>query len=256
MGSALLTLLIGPFAAIFPQTWRRALPLMGNIRWGLAGFLSGLIEFIASIIALGHWYLFEMTRMTDAIVGSQSTSNHPIGLTDHQVSGASLLYLALHPFTWFLAFFFFEGAIRLCAAVATGSAIPVFPAFLFERLFFLLRHRSELQPAEVIRENASSFYGSIWERLHAARQSELSDQIRHTTLNSEEFLEISASRRKPDWIPPRTVRVDDVYYRLEGLVVGKGTRPFRYSLRRLEYGVPGRTVLLYSTGNAVPSARR
>jgi len=256
MASVLLTLLIGPLAAFFPRSWRRALPFAENVRWGLAALLSGLLEFAASIVALGHWYLFEMMRITDTIVSSQSSASHPMGITDHQVSGASLFYFALHPFTWLLAFFFFEGALRLCAAVATGSVLPAFPILLLERMLFLLRHRSELQPGQALRENAASFYEGIWERVHAARQPELPDQLRSTAVDSEEFLEISASRRKADWVPPKTVRVDDLYYRLEGFTVGKGTHPFHYSLRRLERGVPGRTVLLYNTGNATQFIRR
>jgi hypothetical protein len=47
------------------------------------------------------------------------------------------------------------------------------------------------------------------------------------------------------------VRVDDQYYRLEENSVENGPRPFRYRLRRLERGVPGRNVLLYKTEDAV-----
>lgn len=66
-----------------------------------------------------------------------------------------------------------------------------------------------------------------------------------------EILEIHASRMKQDWTPPRIVRYDDAYYRLERFSRGVGSRPFVYHLRRLSAGVPGRTVLLYQPEEAV-----
>src|SRR6266566_9626061 len=51
--------------------------------------------------------------------------------------------------------------------------------------------------------------------------------------------------------PPRTVRYQDTYYRLEAASLGERPRPFHYTLRRLPVGVPGRTVLLYTPADAV-----
>ncbi|HET9994792.1 MAG TPA: hypothetical protein VFQ18_05255 [Candidatus Acidoferrum sp.] len=72
----------------------------------------------------------------------------------------------------------------------------------------------------------------------------------------DEFLEIRASRRKVDWTPPRTVRYEDSYYRLEASSEGMPPRPFQYTLRRVSAGVPGRTVLIYSPEEAPVPARR
>jgi hypothetical protein len=62
----------------------------------------------------------------------------------------------------------------------------------------------------------------------------------------EEILEIRACRRKPEWNPPRTVRYQDSYYRLEASADGTPPLSFRYTLRKLSAGVPGRTVLIYA----------
>jgi len=66
----------------------------------------------------------------------------------------------------------------------------------------------------------------------------------------EEYLKIRASRKKEEWVAPKVVRVDGVYYRLEEAGVRKGTRPFWYRLRRLTAGVPGRNVIFYGTPGA------
>lgn len=68
---------------------------------------------------------------------------------------------------------------------------------------------------------------------------------------SGETLEICASRQKKEWDPPRVIRFEGAYYRLESYSVGVGARPFRYVLRRLAAGVPGRTVLIYDPPDAV-----
>jgi len=81
-----------------------------------------------------------------------------------------------------------------------------------------------------------------------ARVSEVPDQLRFRNSNGEEFLEIFAFRRKSDWTPPRVVRYQEAYFRLELCTVVSGPRPFRYTLRRLPAGVPGRSVLLYLPG--------
>ncbi len=73
------------------------------------------------------------------------------------------------------------------------------------------------------------------------------DEISFRNDKGEQILEISACCAKEDWTPPRVVRFKDSYYRLEACSQGMGRRPFRYTLRRLPAGVPGRSVLLYSS---------
>ena len=81
----------------------------------------------------------------------------------------------------------------------------------------------------------------------AARLETVPDELHYSMDSADEILLIRACRPKQDWIPPKVVRVDETYYRLEHASTEKGARPFRYRLRRLEAGVPGRNVLLYRT---------
>jgi hypothetical protein len=93
--------------------------------------------------------------------------------------------------------------------------------------------------------------GALRERLLTASWSIVSDELYFKSDASEEILEIHTSRRKEGWTPPRVVRIRDSYYKLEADSFGLPPRPFRYMLRRLPAGVPGRTVLLYSPADAV-----
>ena len=78
-----------------------------------------------------------------------------------------------------------------------------------------------------------------------ARLEDVQDELDYSTRGGEDLLEIRASRRKKEWIEPQIVRVEDVYYRLEGSWVGGGARPFCYRLKRLPAGVLGRSIIVY-----------
>ena len=89
-----------------------------------------------------------------------------------------------------------------------------------------------------------------------ARLSQVPDELCFAKNAAEEFLEIRAWRPKTDWTPPRVVRYEDHYYRLEECARSSAPRPFVYKLRRLAAGVPGRTVLIYSPDEAPVTANR
>src|SRR5260370_34879796 len=76
--------------------------------------------------------------------------------------------------------------------------------------------------------------------------AEVPDELCITGSPPDEMLEIRACRKKTDWNPPRTVRYEDNYYRLEACASGMPPRPFRYTLRKLSAGGMGRAVLIYS----------
>jgi len=239
----MLTYLLGPFAAFLPTRWRNALPLTGHISWLPATILSGALEILSAIIALGYWYLYLMARALSALVEK---------VDEHQASAAALILFALNPLTWLLLYFFVEGAVRLCSAAFTEMPYGTLPLYLLDRALLLVTNRNPPARQVSAPSNGQSFLGSIRERFLLSRLAVLPDELRYPTAGSQAILDICASRRKPDWLPPKVVRVDEIYYRLEELIVEKGPRPFRYRLTQLERGVPGRNVLLYNTGQSLP----
>jgi hypothetical protein len=179
---------------------------------------------VTAIAGLGLWYLSEMTG-------------------DHQE--AALLVFYTNPLTWILFYFFFEGAVRMCGAAFAEDVLGTMPIFVLERALFLVKNRREAKPGEVVRQNIKSLVESVREKLMVARLEEVPDELHYTRSGTDETLEVRASRRKEEWLTPKIVRIDEVYYRLEESSVEKGPRPFKYRLRRLEAGVPGRSVILY-----------
>jgi len=245
------TYIAGPIAALLPARWRRALPSTVCADWERAASLSGFLEILAAIVALGFWYMWEMTRRIAQIVDASEAGQIPVGLSEHQVQGAALAIFYMNPLTWILFYFFFEGAVRLCGAAFTENVLGTLPLYLLERIVFLARNRKEVKPREVVARNVKSIVESVRERLTVARLPEVPDELHYTRNGTEEMLEISASKRKEDWVSPKIVRVNEVYYRLEESTVEPGARPFRYHLRRLEAGVTGRNVVLYKSDDAL-----
>ena len=233
--------LIGPVLAFLPVRWRECLPYTKDLGWTRAGTASGIYEMTGTVVALGYWYMFQMTRGIGEILESTSQT----GADEYQVRGAALFLFYMHPLTWILFYFFFEGAVRMCAAAFTENVLGSFPLYVTERLVFWVRKPEEARVFDTIRENATSFAQSIRERVMEARLEDVEDELDYSTRGGEDLLEIRARRRKKEWIEPKIVRVEDVYYRLEGSWVGGGARPFCYRLKRLPAGVPGRTIIVY-----------
>jgi hypothetical protein len=48
--------IIGPILALLPKQWRESLPFANNVRWGRATVISGLVESVGAIAALGYWF--------------------------------------------------------------------------------------------------------------------------------------------------------------------------------------------------------
>jgi len=93
-------------------------------------------------------------------------------------------------------------------------------------------------------QQIQSLLATVKGKVQAAGLAELPDELTCPG-PGESLLEIRSCRPKGEWIPPRVVRIGERYYRLEKVSEGPRPRPFVFYLRRLEAGVPGRTVIVY-----------
>ena len=237
----------GPILALLPERWRRARWWYERVRWEPAGTVSGILEIFGAVAALGYWYMYEMMRRISQVMEMADSGKLGPGLDEHQIRGAALMLFYMSALNWILLYFFVEGAVRLCAAAFTGNVYGSLPLGMIERVLFAIRKPEEARVGETVKENARSFAESVRERVMVARLEDTADELRFERDGEEEVLEIWACRRKADWDPPKTVRVDETFYRLEESRVGAAPRPFQYRLRRVGAGVMGRTVLQYRT---------
>lgn len=241
-------LLLGPFVALLPRRWRRALPFHDAVHWHSAVIVSGMAESLIAIGALLYWYSYSVTTWVSRMLDNALSQSAPTGITDHEVGFVALMILATHPLTWVICFFGLEGMVRLCCAF-TDTVLGVFPLYVVEKIHSKIRGYEDPLPPGMPRfeqSNVSSYVGTMREKIAAARRPDLPDELFGTTVDSEEILEIRSSHPKTDWDPPRVVRYEDRYYRLEASLQGTAPRRFIYKLRRLPAGVPGRTVLIYA----------
>jgi hypothetical protein len=250
----MLTYIIGPILSLLPRSWRRALPFSDDIRWAHAGALSGLAEMAVAVAGLLKWYSISMTTWVNRGLEVALDGKAGSGITDQAIGAMAWFMWANHPLTWILGYFSVEGAVRLCGAAFSDSLLGTLPLFLVDktvRVFF-----GGSKTVQEVPGAASSFFGAVSEKILQSSVPVSADEISFQRSGAEEVLEIRASRRKQDWDPPRVVRFEEGYYRLEECSKCVGPRPFRYTLRRLAAGVPGRKVLVYEPGDAVVAGTR
>jgi len=251
-------LLLGPFLSLLPRRWRKALPFYDAVHWRSAAILSGLAESVLALAGLMYWYSYSVTTWVSRALDNVLGKNAPTTITDHDIGFAALVIWATHPLSWAIAFVGVEGLTRVSAALA-DTVLGLFPLYLLEQIYSKIFRRGAPEPAGAVRfseSHVSSYLGTMREKVVSARLSQVPDEHCILKNTSAETLEIRAWRAKTDWNPPRVVRYDNHYYRLEGCGRGSGPRPFVYKLRRLAAGVPGRTVLVYSPEEAPVTANR
>jgi hypothetical protein len=254
-----LTYLLGPFLALLPRRWRNLLRIGSGVEWGRATALSGLGEGAVALAALLLWYSYYINLLVNKGLDSALGGKMGPGVTDQAIGFTALVIWATHPLTWLFAYAGVEGAVRLVGAAFTETNLGIFPLFVLDKIIMKLSGRSEPSVAKAAGYsggNISSYAGAIREKVMLKGLAEVPDELCFTGSAPDEFLEIRASRRKADWNPPRTVRYQDTFYRLEACSDEIPPRPFCYKLRKLSAGVMGRTVLVYSPQEAPVLAKK
>jgi hypothetical protein len=248
------TYILGPILALLPKPWRDSLPFASEVQWGRATAVSGVVETLGAIVALGYWYMYSMTAMVDRSVSGALEGKMGANATVQGIAGVALTVWMTHPLTLLLGYCMLEGMVRLSAAAFGEQNLGTLSLALLDWIAvrpFRRRNPASVMDAGSAAANARSMVDAVRERVMLARGGEEQDELCFRKEGGDELLEIRASKRKQDWVPPRVVRCEDAYYRLESSAVKSGPRPFSYMLRRLSAGVPGRSVLLYSAEDAL-----
>lgn len=245
----MLTFLFGPFLAMLPKRWRQSLPMQKLIEWRTASLLSGFGELVLGIIAYMYWYSYSMNTWVSRGLDAALAGKLDPRVSDHDITIMSLFIFATHPLTSIILYTGLEGSVRLLGAAFAENNLGILPLFVVDKILLKVTGQSGpgiAQAAGYTETNLSSYVAAIREKARVMRTAIIPDELCATREGAEEFLEIRACRSKPDWTPPRTVKYQDAFYRLEGASSGPEPRPFRYRLRRLPAGVMSRTVLVYA----------
>jgi hypothetical protein len=244
-----LTFLLGPILALLPRRWRKSAPCGSSIDWKRATVFSGFGESVLALIGLVYWYSYAMNYIVSHGLDAAVARKLTITVTAQELGFAALVVWAAHPLTLLLAAAGVEGTVRMVAAAITETNLGIFPLYVVAKSLTRINGQSELSAAKAAgftQGNVASIADTIREKALYGNLQEIPDEFFFSSNGTDEFLEIRASQKKEGWIPPRTVRIQDMFYRLEGNSNGLPPRPFRYTLRKLSAGVMGRTVLVYS----------
>ena len=212
--------LLGPFLALLPKRWRQSLLLLSPADWRVPTMLSGLGEFLLAVAALLYWYSYSVTTWVSRGLDVALAGKAGPGLNEQEIGFMAIFIFATHPLTWLIAYFAAEGSVRLVGAAFAESHLGILPLFVLDKVLRKATGQSGPSAAEQggYREgNLSSFVGAIREKVRVSRSAGVPDELCQLKEGAEEFLEIRASRRKPDWTPPRTVKYQDTFYRTAAL---------------------------------------
>lgn len=234
-----------------PRRWRAPHLLEQAIPWVRSGILSGMAESIFAVVGLIYWYSHSVTTWAANVLDSALNNGPGAGTDPHLLGLSAFVIWLIHPLTWLLASFFVEGLVRLVAAISTEQILPLWPLAFADWTYGIITRRPPEGDSIHVPSGKEQLRGLVSAAKQAAliaRTTELADELVPSgdgLPGHDFFLEIRSSRPKPDWTPPRIIRIHSAYYSLESTSDGKRPRPFVFRLRRLAAGVPSRSVLTY-----------
>jgi len=241
----------GILLSLLPRPWRVVFAIPPEtVPWVSAAIIGGIVESLFAVVGLVYWYSHSVTTWAARALDSALHNGPTADYDPHVLGFAAFVIWLIHPLTWLLASFFLEGLLRLVAAISSGEILPTWVLAAAHWCYCKSAQKPTEDDRAVTaggREGPGSFVRAAKLAVKSARLPQLPDELVARTEDAGSILEISSSHAKAEWAPPRIVRVDGDYYRLESVADGRRPRPFVYRLRRLPAGVPGRSVLLYTS---------
>ena len=243
-------LALGIVLSLLPRRWRDGLGLQQVIPWERATIISGILESVLALGALVVWYSHSVTAWAAEALDSALRGGPTASYSGQELGLSAFVLWLLHPQTWLMGYFAAEGMLRMLAAISTEETVGTLPLVFLDWCYGKATRRApeggDLH-APSGKVQLRSFVSALKEKMLVKRFPQVDDQLLEFSGGSEEELvvEVHSSRPKPEWIPPKIIRIGDSYFRLENIETRKSGRPFIFRLRRLAAGVPGRAVIVY-----------
>lgn len=223
------TYTLGPILAFFPRPWRKQHLSRLPIRWGPAGFFSGLLEVGAFFPILIWWYSFFVTAFGQALAQNPASGQIPEG----RQGLVGMAGFAMNPLTWIVCYIGIEGLLRAAGSLAGGeSGGTLFlagPYFLYQKM----AKRAAAPELPLVRDEITPGDGSTCD------------------------IRIAASRARAEWKYPFTIRYGGGYFQVVSLMkLAAGPRPYLYSLRRLPAGEIAQGLKQYDPADGLTAATK
>ncbi len=203
------TYILGPILAFLPRRWRKEHLSRLPIRWGPAGFFSGLLEIGGFFPLLIWWYSFFVTAFEQALAQNPAAGQIP----DGREGLVGIAGFAMNPLTWVVCYVGLEGLVRTAGSMAGGEASGTIflagPYFLYKKI----AKRTAAPELPLVRDEITPGDGSTCD------------------------IRIASSRAREDWKYPFTIKYGGAYFQVVAMArLAAGPRPYMYSLRRLPAG--------------------
>jgi hypothetical protein len=217
---------IAPILSLLPRRWRQSLFGEVGFDWPRATAISGFAEGSVSFGGLIVWYFHVMYSSFNQQVGAtmEAAKGVPGEGAGLAMGAVGLLYFALHPVTWVLAYFTVEGIWRTMAALLTDES-----------------------PGTLLLAIVAWVAGGMKRQAYEMRVPLVADQVTHGGEKDTWALRVASCRPKPDWNHQPIIRYQNEYFRVAGEAITGATqaRPHVYLLNRPPTGEAYRGVREY-----------
>lgn len=202
--------LLATIFVLFPEHWRpKSLGLDGN-EWREAAVSAGCAQIIVSLAIYVWWFVYSAGHWAHVAVMATVKAHPEMSVGSGTTGSLVFVLIHLHPFTWILLYFAYEGIVRTLNARARMPVRATLPLRLVDRTIRYAkcgewRERPRLVPDEVTRGNGK------WD------------------------LRIASCRERPHWKYPLTISHAGEFFQVTGeeQTDAFGARPYVYFFRRL-----------------------
>jgi hypothetical protein len=202
--------LLGIIFVLLPDHWRADLPHAGSINWREAAVASGAVQIIISLYLYTVWFIHSAGSWAHAPVTATAKAQPEMSVGSATIGSLVFTLIFLHPLTWILLYFAYEGIVRIQNARARASTRGTLPLRLIDRTIRYAKSGTWSDSPKLVCDEVSRTSGP-----HGLR--------------------IASCRAKAHWKYPLSIRHQEEFFQVMGEERGPSfsARPYIYLLRSL-----------------------
>jgi hypothetical protein len=175
-----------------------------------AAVASGLTQIIISLSLYIVWFVYSAGHWAHTAVMAAVKAHPDMNIGEGTIGSLVLVLILLHPLTWILLYFAYEGIVRTLNARARMPIRATLPLRLIDRTVRYTKCGEWRETPRLVQDEVTRGEGK-WD------------------------LRIASCRSKPHWKHPLTIRYQEEFFQITGeeRAGAFGPRPHVYLLRRL-----------------------
>lgn len=202
--------LLGIIFVLLPEPWRADVPHADTINWHEAAVASGAVQIIISLYLYIVWFIHSAGSWAQAAVTAAAKAHPEMSVGSGTIGSLVFTLIFLHPLTWILLYFAYEGIVRILNARARAPARGTLLLRLIDRTIRYAKSGTWSDSPKLVR-----------------------GEVNRT--NEPHGLRIASCRAKEHWKYPLTIRHQEEFFQVISEERGPSfsARPYIYLLRRL-----------------------